>query len=44
MGEFNLQYINVKKEIKGNIPSRPMGEFNLRKCDKVEAYVKRFNT
>lgn len=26
------------------LPSRPMGEFSLRKCDKVDAYVKRFNT
>lgn len=26
------------------LPSRPMGEFSLLKCDKVEAYVKRFNT
>ena len=27
-----------------NLPSRPIGEFNLRKCDSVDAYVKRFNT
>jgi hypothetical protein len=27
-----------------SFPSRPIGEFTRRKCDKVEAYVSRFNT
>ena len=27
-----------------SLPSRPIGEFSLRRCDRVDANVKRFST
>jgi len=35
---------NVKVDSHEILPSRPIGEFSLRKWDKVDAKVKRFST
>lgn len=43
-GQIIPQWVLCNCLGRANLPSRPMGEFSLRKCDSVDANVSLFNT